>query len=277
MAIGQYCGTLAKDYPFFHTRLSKTIAKTSLRLPSMGTRSPPFDRPTILHRFFWQAMYALQGEEVDILAVPPCADESTTRANAKIVSSAGVQAPDGTYILQCSVSDFRIRLKDRIIHPNTAAYWPQGLAVDRITRAQLLELQQERLHKLFRHAIRHVPFYRQWAQQAGHTSDHPPPLSLWPIATKTCFVPNRMRSNPKLSLEMRCRCKKPAAAAASRSSSAFIVRLLITVMLAFGERLAGMACGLVTVASISGGAATYSIPAPRKFRKPDFARTFATG
>ena len=61
IAMAQYRGALAKDYPFFHTRLSETIAKTSLRLPPLGTRSPPFDKPTILHRFFWQAMYALQG------------------------------------------------------------------------------------------------------------------------------------------------------------------------------------------------------------------------
>src|SRR5262249_13084719 len=61
IAMAQYRGALAKDYPFFHTRLSATIAEFSLKLPSMGTRSPPFGAPTVLHRFFWQTIYALQG------------------------------------------------------------------------------------------------------------------------------------------------------------------------------------------------------------------------
>jgi phenylacetate-CoA ligase len=87
--------------------------------------------------------------------------------------------------------NFRIRLKDRIVHPNMGDYWPQCLAIDRMTRVQLLELQQERLLKLLRHAMRHVPFYRRWAKEAGYTSDQPPPLNVWPIATKELF-----RANP---------------------------------------------------------------------------------
>jgi phenylacetate-CoA ligase len=73
------------------------------------------------------------------------------------------------------------------VHPFTAAYWPQCLAVDRMGRAQLLDLQQHRLHELMQHAMRHVPFYRTWGQRAGYTPENPPPLSAWPIATKELF------------------------------------------------------------------------------------------
>ena len=191
MAMAQYRGTLAKDYPFFHTRLSKTIAKASFRLPSMECGHHPLISRQYCTGFSGRPCMRCREQEVDTLAVPPCAGESTTRANAKTGSSAGVQAQMIPTSYSALCRNLRIRLKDRIIHPNTAAYWPQCLAVDRMTCAQLLELQQERLHKLFQHAIRHVPFYRQWAQQAGHTSDHPPPLNLWPIATKDLF-----RANP---------------------------------------------------------------------------------
>jgi phenylacetate-CoA ligase len=59
-----------------------------------------------------------------------------------------------------------------------------------MNRAQLMELQENRLRELMQHAIRHVPFYRAWAQQAGHTPENPPPLSAWPIATKDLFRAN---------------------------------------------------------------------------------------
>lgn len=87
--------------------------------------------------------------------------------------------------------NFRVRLKDRIVHPNTAGYWPQCLAVDRMSRPELLELQQGRLRELMQHAIQHVPFYRQWAQEGGYTPRNPPPLNVWPIATK-----QMIRGNP---------------------------------------------------------------------------------
>lgn len=61
IAMAQYRAALSKDHPFFHTRLSETITGAAEKLPSMGARIPPFDEPSVLHRFFWQAMYALQG------------------------------------------------------------------------------------------------------------------------------------------------------------------------------------------------------------------------
>src|SRR5262249_30362988 len=83
--------------------------------------------------------------------------------------------------------NFRIWIKDRLVHPFTAQYWAQCLATDRMSRTQLLDLQQHRLHELMQHAMRHVPFYRTWSQQAGHSPENPPPLSAWPIATKELF------------------------------------------------------------------------------------------
>ena len=86
--------------------------------------------------------------------------------------------------------NLRIRIKDALVHPFMTAYWEQCLAVDRMSRAQLLDLQQVRLHGLMQHAMRHVPFYRTWSQQAGHVPENPPPLSEWPIVTKELFRAN---------------------------------------------------------------------------------------
>lgn len=61
VAMSQYRGELIERYPFFYTRISRMIAEAALKLPPIGKQSPPFDEPTVLHRFFWQAVYALQG------------------------------------------------------------------------------------------------------------------------------------------------------------------------------------------------------------------------
>jgi phenylacetate-CoA ligase len=96
----------------------------------------------------------------------------------------GQIVPD-SYAGYCS--NWRIRIKDRFVHPLTASYWAQCLATDRMRRTQLLELQQNRLRELMQHAMCHVPFYRTWSQRAGHAPENPPPLSVWPIATKELF------------------------------------------------------------------------------------------
>lgn len=77
-----------------------------------------------------------------------------------------------------------IRVKDRMVHPLTFRYWPQCVGVDHMTRAELLALQDRRLGDLLSHAIRHVPFYRRWAEAHGHRAEVPPPLAAWPILTK---------------------------------------------------------------------------------------------
>src|SRR5262245_1610555 len=87
------------------------------------------------------------------------------------------QAVPDSYAAFCR--NLRIRVKDRFVHPFTAGYWAQCIATDRMSRVQLLALQERRLRKLMQHAIRHVPFYRTWGQQAGYTPENPPPLSAW--------------------------------------------------------------------------------------------------
>ena len=56
---------------------------------------------------------------------------------------------------------WRMRAKDRLVHPLTFRYWSECIGVDRMTRAELLALQDRRLADLLSHTIRHVPFYRR--------------------------------------------------------------------------------------------------------------------
>ena len=77
--------------------------------------------------------------------------------------------------------------KERFVHPLTFRYWPNCIGVDRMDRAELLQLQGKRLRALMEHAITHVPYYREWACQNGYSAQNPPPLTQWPIATKELF------------------------------------------------------------------------------------------
>jgi ubiquinone/menaquinone biosynthesis C-methylase UbiE len=61
ISMSQYRGSLAKQYPNFHTSLTRNIVALSLHLPPIGLRQPPFRRPNLTDRFFWQSVYALQG------------------------------------------------------------------------------------------------------------------------------------------------------------------------------------------------------------------------
>lgn len=83
--------------------------------------------------------------------------------------------------------NWRIVAKDRIVHPLTFGYWMDCVSVDCMDRAELLQLQADRLRALMTHAIRHVPYYRDWARQRGASAETPPPLEQWPIATKALF------------------------------------------------------------------------------------------
>ncbi|PWB83561.1 MAG: hypothetical protein C3F11_05950 [Methylocystaceae bacterium] len=82
---------------------------------------------------------------------------------------------------------WRMVAKERIVHPLTFGYWADCVGVDRMGRAELLQLQADRLRILMEHAIRHVPYYRYWARQQGVSAEAPPPLEQWPIATKALF------------------------------------------------------------------------------------------
>lgn len=61
IGMAQYRGSLAEQNPHFHTGLARRVVAMSSRLPAMGGRTPPYTRPNLMDRFFWQAAYALQG------------------------------------------------------------------------------------------------------------------------------------------------------------------------------------------------------------------------
>lgn len=61
VSMAQYRGSLANDYPHFHTRTAERIVSLSRKLPALEVQSPPFRSPSVLHRFFWQLVYAIQG------------------------------------------------------------------------------------------------------------------------------------------------------------------------------------------------------------------------
>jgi phenylacetate-CoA ligase len=82
---------------------------------------------------------------------------------------------------------WRMLAKDRIVHPLTFGYWADCLSVDRMSRGELLQLQAGRLRALMEHAIKHVPYYRNWARDRGFGAEAPPSLEQWPIATKAMF------------------------------------------------------------------------------------------
>ena len=82
---------------------------------------------------------------------------------------------------------WRMWAKEKFVHPLTFAYWELCLGVDRMTRKELLRLQEDRLLALMKHVITHVPYYRDWARRNGFSADAPPPLENWPIVTKPLF------------------------------------------------------------------------------------------
>lgn len=80
--------------------------------------------------------------------------------------------------------NWRIYIKDRRAHPHARRLWPTVIAADAMSRDQLLDLQQQRLEDLLHHVIEHVPFYRQWARDAGLALGELPALSDVPIVSK---------------------------------------------------------------------------------------------
>lgn len=84
-------------------------------------------------------------------------------------------------------ASWRVYLKDRLAHPRAEAYWPECLAVDRMSRDELQSLQGKRLEDLLLHAVSHVPFYRRWAAQAGWRKGDPLRLEDFPIVSKEDF------------------------------------------------------------------------------------------
>ena len=87
-----------------------------------------------------------------------------------------------SYLAFCR--NWKTRLKDRFHHRLTCDYWPQVIAVDSMSRDELLTLQHCRLQKLFRHVIVHVPFYRDWARREGIDAADELPLERFPLVSK---------------------------------------------------------------------------------------------
>jgi phenylacetate-CoA ligase len=81
-------------------------------------------------------------------------------------------------------SDRRTWLKDRLAHPYLHRYWPGVLAMDRLSRSELLSLRDQRLAGLIVHAVEHVPFYRRWFADSGFRSPKSVGLDDLPIVTK---------------------------------------------------------------------------------------------
>lgn len=84
----------------------------------------------------------------------------------------------------------RTRWKDQRAHPYLAAYWPGVIAVDRMSREQLLELRDKRLTDLVNHAVENVPFYREWAKESGFSIGDPVRLDALPVVTKDHYRAN---------------------------------------------------------------------------------------
>jgi phenylacetate-CoA ligase len=83
---------------------------------------------------------------------------------------------------------WRVRLKDQRHHPHARVYWPGVVAVDAMSRDELLALQASRLNDLVRHAATHVPFYRRWAAECGYQTGDPVRLDTLPVVTKSDFA-----------------------------------------------------------------------------------------
>jgi ubiquinone/menaquinone biosynthesis C-methylase UbiE len=61
IAMVQFRGGFLAQYPFFHSRATAKLVHMAMKLPRFAKAGPPFMRPALRHRLFWQAVYALQG------------------------------------------------------------------------------------------------------------------------------------------------------------------------------------------------------------------------
>lgn len=89
--------------------------------------------------------------------------------------------------------NWRMRVKDRIVHPLMGDLWPEMLAVDSCSREELLALQSRRKEELLRDVVEHVPFYRDWAAKAGGGPGGLPAWDELPVVTKQDYRENPAR------------------------------------------------------------------------------------
>ncbi|HWB52598.1 MAG TPA: hypothetical protein VG722_00330, partial [Tepidisphaeraceae bacterium] len=83
---------------------------------------------------------------------------------------------------------WRTHWKDKYVHPYSSRYWNECLAVDKMSRDQLLELQRTRLQELVDEVVQHVPFYRTWAQSSGYQPGDSIDINDLPIVSKDDYV-----------------------------------------------------------------------------------------
>jgi ubiquinone/menaquinone biosynthesis C-methylase UbiE len=61
LAMAQFRGRKAGEYPGFHTRIAAAIVRLAMAAPQVSAGAPPFRYPTMFHQFMWQLIYAIQG------------------------------------------------------------------------------------------------------------------------------------------------------------------------------------------------------------------------
>jgi ubiquinone/menaquinone biosynthesis C-methylase UbiE len=61
IGMAQFRGKMLEKHPHIHTAITRLVVRCAMMLPSMGSEGPPFRYPTLIHRFLWQAIYAMQG------------------------------------------------------------------------------------------------------------------------------------------------------------------------------------------------------------------------
>src|SRR5262245_21523152 len=61
VACAQERARLLSEYPLLFSDAGRLTTTIALRLPAAEIVPPPFRRPTLIHRFFWQAVYAWHG------------------------------------------------------------------------------------------------------------------------------------------------------------------------------------------------------------------------
>lgn len=64
ISLAQYRSTLLSQYPT-RTKYVGRLLALAAKLPSFDMTRPPLRKPSVFHRFFWQAVYAWQGRHGD--------------------------------------------------------------------------------------------------------------------------------------------------------------------------------------------------------------------
>lgn len=88
------------------------------------------------------------------------------------------------YFSLCSSKFFW--LKESVQHPALNHCWEQAERIEKSSLVEIQQLQQEKIQKLLIHAVRTVPYYRDWFARKGCSLDGLS-ISDFPILTKADF------------------------------------------------------------------------------------------